>query len=160
MRSVLFIASTLFVVSNVQAQERRQAAGGAPPPTQTAAPVTLPNIAYDASRPLVGVWQGTFSPGPGESVPFTVVVEHLNGSYQVYSLINNGNNAIHGQRVTVSGDTLRFETNNSGGGFLVYTGRVTGRNALSGVMSFREFEPLPEHRRNPPTFTLRRRSAQ
>jgi hypothetical protein len=159
MRAVLFAFTTTFIVSNVHAQERRAAPGGAEPLRASTAPVALPDIPYDAAHPMAGVWQGQFRPGPGESVPFTVVVEFLNGSYQVYSMINNGNNAISGQRIAVSGDTLRFENNNSGGGFLVYTGRMTGRNALSGVMTFREFEPLDEHRRNPPTFTLRRRGA-
>ena len=143
------------------AQERRRAPdGAAPQPAAASAPITLPSIPYDRDRPLVGVWEGTFNPGPGESARFVVVVEYLNGGYQVYSLMHDLTHAMPALQASVRGDTLVWENRNSGGGFLVYTGRLSGRNALSGVLTFRDFEPLAEHRANPPTFSLRRRASR
>lgn len=160
MRTLLVVLAATTLACAAAAQERRSREGAAAEPARASGPVTLPSIPYDAGRPLAGVWEGVFTPRRGESVPFAVVIEYLNGSYQVYHLVNNMPNAITALSARVSGDSITWESRNSGGGFLVYTAGLNGRNALNGIMTFREFEPLPEHRASPPTFTLRRRGAR
>ena len=156
-RPVAVAAVLLVLAGPALAQQRRSAPPGAEGDrARPAQPAVLPDVAPDAARPFVGVWQGEFRPGDGESVPMALVVEFLNGQYHSYAFINN-NGPIPPLQVAVQGDTLRWETRNSGGGFLVYTGRLEGRTTVQGTLTFRDlpFEPRPGR----PTFVLRRRTA-
>jgi len=159
-RYLLLMCVLLGMATSLPAQQRRQSTATAPGAagTQPPAPVTLPDISYDPARPFVGVWQGTFNPASGESVPFVVVIEYVNGGYHGYSLMNNQPHPIEHLTDSLAGNAYVWEWRNSGGGFVVHTGRLSNRNrALTGQLSFRDlpFDPGPGPL---PTFTLRRRT--
>ena len=146
--------AALLLATPLAAQERRQAPGGsaAAPP----APLVLPDIAPDPSRPFVGVWQGDFhGPFGGAPEPMTVAIEFANGGYAGYSAMGPMVRFFAHATDSVIGDTLQWTQPNNGGGTLVYRARRTAPDVLSGTMTLVNgpADLMPYH----PTFVLRRR---
>jgi hypothetical protein len=138
----------------LHAQLRRQAEPGSGPQGQpAAAPLVLPDVPADPARPFVGAWRGEFHGPNGDTAPFAVVIEFVNGEYVSYSALGPGAPLHPHSTVAVAGDSVVWTHPNNGDGTLVYTARVHG-NTLAGVMTLRDGPP--ELMALKPTFTLRR----
>jgi hypothetical protein len=155
MRTIGSIVVLAMLATPLRAQLRRQAEPGGPPagPSRDAAPLVVPDVAADASRPFVGAWRGDFHGSFGDDAPMAVVIEFVNGGYASYSALGPGAPLHPNAATTVAGDSVVWSHPNNGGGTLVFTARLRG-GALAGVMTLHDGPP--ELMKLQPTFTLRR----
>jgi hypothetical protein len=132
--AVLLIASSQVGI----AQLRRSADGGG-------APAGLPSIAANPRFPFAGTWVGRRTISE-DGMPVAFAIEADNGRYSSVIILPD-NAKVPLERTRLVGDTLVWESPNSGGGMWVYKARRVAADTLVGTVVLRDapanFGPKP-----------------
>ena len=131
---ILLIAS-----SSVGTAQLRRSADGA------GAPAGLPSIAANPRFPFAGTWIGRRAiAGDGMPVAFAIAAD--NGRYSSVMILPD-HARVPLERTRLAGDTLVWESPNSGGGMWVYKARRIAGDTLVGTVVLRDapanFGPKP-----------------
>lgn len=132
--AVLLIASSQASI----AQLRRSADGGGPP-------TGLPSIAANPRFPFAGTWVGRRNIEEN-GMPVAFAIEADNGRYSSVMILPD-NARVPLERTRLVGDTLVWESPNSGGGMWVYKARRVAADTIVGTVVLRDapanFGPKP-----------------
>ena len=129
----------LIVCSQVGIAQLRRSADG------SGAPADLPSIAANPRFPFAGTWVGRRAI-EGDRMPIAFAIAADNGRYSsVMILPDRAKVAL--ERTRLVGDTLVWESPNSGGGMWVYKARRVAADTLVGTVVLRDapanFGPNP-----------------
>ncbi len=123
--AILIIASSQVGI----AQLRRSADGGG-------APTGLPSIAANPRFPFVGTWVGRRAIEEN-GMPVAFAIEADNGRYSSVMILPD-NAKVPLERTRLIGDTLVWESPNSGGGMWVYKARRVAADTIVGTVVLRD----------------------
>ena len=138
-RRAVFTAVLLIASSHVAVAQLRRSAGG------DGAPAGLPSIAANPRFPFAGTWVGRRNIEEN-GMPVAFAIEADNGRYSSVMILPD-NAKVPLERTRLVGDTLVWESPNSGGGMWVYKARRVAADTLVGTVVLRDapanFGPKP-----------------
>jgi hypothetical protein len=129
-RVVLPICFLVVSIHTASAQLGRSADGGGAPPG-------LPSIAANPRFPFAGPWVGRRVVGEHEGMPVAFAIDVAKERYSTIMLLPD-NAHVPLERTRLVGDTLVWESPNSGGGVWVYKARRLAGDTVVGTIALRD----------------------